>query len=101
MASMWPSTVLRFTPIVTTDMWLPPASRHAAISPGHWLSPRLYCWIDSKPNASASLSKLEQFSRDPRLDLDRLGLRPARKQEALPDPGPRSNAASLKPPSQI
>jgi len=23
---------------VTTDMWLPPASRHAAISPGHWLS---------------------------------------------------------------
>ena len=44
-------------------------------------------------------SKLEQFSRDPRLDLDRLGLRPARKQEALPDPGPRSNAASLKPSS--
>src|SRR5580704_13948887 len=42
MASMWPSTVLRFAPIVTTDMWLPPASRHAAISPGHWLSPRLY-----------------------------------------------------------
>jgi hypothetical protein len=33
---MWPSTVLRFAPIVTTDMWLPPALRHAAISPGHW-----------------------------------------------------------------
>src|SRR6266550_1184179 len=24
MASMWPSTVLRLAPIVTTDMWLPP-----------------------------------------------------------------------------
>ena len=33
----------------------PLASRHAAISPGRWLSPRLYCWMDSKPNASASL----------------------------------------------
>src|SRR3979409_2466179 len=33
----------------------PPASRHTAISPGHWLSPRLYCWMDSKPNASPSL----------------------------------------------
>jgi hypothetical protein len=26
MASMWPSTVVRFTPIVTTDMWLPAAA---------------------------------------------------------------------------
>src|ERR1700730_11598871 len=32
-------------------------------------------------------SKLEQFSRDPRLDLDRLGLSPARKKESVPDPG--------------
>src|SRR4051795_9592120 len=47
---MWPSTVVRFAPIVTTEMWLPPASRHAAMSLGHWLSPRLYCWIDSNPN---------------------------------------------------
>ena len=38
--------------MVTTEMWLPPAARHAAMSPGHWLSPRLYCWIDSKPKAS-------------------------------------------------
>src|ERR1700729_711755 len=61
MASMWPSTVVRFAPIVTTDMWLPPALRHAAISPGHWLSPRLYCWMDSKPNASASLPPGPKF----------------------------------------
>ena len=35
MASMCASTVVRLEPIVTTDMWLPPPSRHAAISPGH------------------------------------------------------------------
>src|SRR5437773_249990 len=32
-------------------------------------------------------SELEQLSRDPRLDLDRLGLSPARKKESVPDPG--------------
>src|SRR5207237_3264501 len=32
-------------------------------------------------------SKLDQLSRDPRLDLHRLGLRPAREQESVPDPG--------------
>src|SRR6266403_5147280 len=32
-------------------------------------------------------SELTQFSRDPRLDLDRFGLRPARKQESVPDSG--------------
>src|SRR6516162_9080134 len=32
-------------------------------------------------------SELEQLSHDPRLDPDRLGLRPARKKESVPDPG--------------
>src|SRR6202040_994056 len=32
-------------------------------------------------------SELEQLSRDPRLDLDRFGLSPAREQESVPDPG--------------
>src|SRR5580704_6108006 len=32
-------------------------------------------------------SELEQLSHDPRLDLDRLGLSPARKKESVPDPG--------------
>src|SRR5215471_15023289 len=32
-------------------------------------------------------SELEQFSRDSRLNLDRFGLSPARKQESVPDPG--------------
>jgi len=33
------------------------------------------------------LSELEQLSRDPRLNLDRFGLSPARKQKSVPDPG--------------
>ena len=45
-------------------------------------------------------SELAQFSYDPRLDLDRLGLRPAGKQEPFP-PAARSYAALLKPPNQI
>src|SRR5438093_5763455 len=32
-------------------------------------------------------SELAQLGHDPRLDLDRLGLSPARKQETVPDPG--------------
>src|ERR1700730_11762025 len=32
-------------------------------------------------------SELEQLSHDPRLDLGRLGLSPARKKESVPDPG--------------
>src|SRR5712672_4636380 len=32
-------------------------------------------------------SEFEQLSRDPRLDLHRLGLSPAREQETVPDPG--------------
>src|ERR1700736_6773352 len=87
MAPMWPSTVLRFAPIVTTDMWLPPALRHAAISPGHWLSPRLYCWMDSKPNASASLPNSRSLATILALIWDRLGLSPGRKKESVPDPG--------------
>src|SRR5258708_33563102 len=31
--------------------------------------------------------ELAQLGHDPRLDLDRLGLRPAGKQESVPDPG--------------
>ena len=46
-------------------------------------------------------SELEQLSLDPRLDLDRLGLSPARKRNPSPIPAARSNAASLKPPSQM
>src|SRR6516164_7671481 len=87
MASMWAATGLSIAPIVTTDMWLSPPSRHAAISPGHWLSPRLYCWMDSKPNASASLPSSSSLATILALDLDRLGLSPARKKESVPDPG--------------
>ena len=32
-------------------------------------------------------SEVDKFGFDPRLDLDRLGLRPARKQETVGDPG--------------
>src|SRR6202158_1288817 len=32
-------------------------------------------------------SELNELSRDPRLDLDRFGLSPAREQESVPDPG--------------
>src|SRR6478672_12999757 len=32
-------------------------------------------------------TELEQLSHNPRLDLDRLGLSPARKKESVPDPG--------------
>ena len=46
-------------------------------------------------------SDLEQFSHDPRLDLDRFGLSPARNRKPFPILAARSNAASLKPPSQM
>src|SRR6516162_4899382 len=85
MASMWPSTVVRFAPIVTTDMWLPPASRHAAISPLVFPATVLLDRLEAE--CIGVPSEFEQFSRDPRLDLDGLGLRPARKQETVPDPG--------------
>jgi hypothetical protein len=42
-----------------------------------------------------------QLGLDPRLDLDRLGLSPARKQEPIPILAARSNAASLEPPNQM
>src|SRR6516164_5873410 len=101
MASMWPSTVVRFAPIVTTDMWLPPAWRHAAISPGHWLSPRLYCWMDSKPNASASLPSSRNLAVILALIwIASVCVRPENRNPS-PIPAARSNAASLKPPSQI
>src|SRR5229473_7794903 len=101
MASMWPSTVVRFAPIVTTDRWLPPASRHAAISRGHWLSPRLYCWMDSKPNASASLPSSSSLAAILALIwIASVWLRPENRNPS-PILAARSNAASLKPPSQI
>ncbi len=101
MASMWPSTVLRFAPIVTTEMWLPPASRHAAISLGHWLSPRVYCWMDSKPNASASRPSSRSLAVIFALIWTAsVWVRP---ENMKPSPilAARSYATSLKPPSQI
>ena len=46
-------------------------------------------------------SELQQLSHDPRLDLDRLGLSRPEKRNPSPILTARSNAASLKPPSQI
>src|SRR5205814_4046532 len=67
-STLFPYTTLfrsvRFAPIVTTDMWLPPASRHAAISPGHWLSPRLNCGVARsrrEPRSEEHTSELQSL----------------------------------------
>ena len=46
-------------------------------------------------------SELDKLGFDPRLDLNRFGLDPARKRNPSPILAARSNTASLKPPSQI
>src|SRR6266853_2425445 len=49
-------------------------------------------------------SELDKLGRDPRLDLDRLRLSPARKQETVPDPGrpiARGLAATTQPNGEL
>src|ERR1700731_5501044 len=79
MASMWPSTVWRFAPIVTTDMWLPPslAPRRNIARP--LVVPATVLLDGLEAECIGIPSELEQLSHNPRLDLDRLGLSPARK----------------------
>src|ERR1700731_636326 len=86
MASMWPSTVWRFAPIVTTDMWLPPslAPRRNIARP--LVVPATVLLDGLEAECIGIPSELEQLSHNPRLDLDRLGLSPARKKESVPDP---------------
>ena len=43
--------------------------------------------IEMRAESDAIFIEVAQFGDDLRLDLDRLALRPARKQKAVPDPG--------------
>ncbi len=55
------------------------------MSPGHAFSLRVYCWIELEAERADISAKLTQPALDLRLDLHRLGLGPARKQEPVPD----------------
>src|ERR1700730_10318586 len=86
MASMWPSTVLRFAPIVHDRYVAPPslAPRRNIARP--LVVPATVLLDGLEAECIGIPSELEQLSHNPRLDLDRLGLSPARKKESVPDP---------------
>src|SRR3977135_4513341 len=103
---MWPSTVVRFAPIVPTEMGRNPAVRRvytrAQRRGGDVATPGLApCRNVAGPlvvAATVLLDRLKsecaviaaergQFGFDLRLDLDCLSLRPASEQKPVTDPG--------------
>src|ERR1700736_2196051 len=86
MASMWPSTVLRFAPIVHDRYVAPPSLAPCRNIARPLVVPATVLLDGLEAECIGIPSELEQLSHNPRLDLDRLGLSPARKKESVPDP---------------
>src|SRR6266853_3889648 len=68
-------------------MWLPPASRHAANVAGPLVVPATVLLNGLEAECINISAELAQLGLYPRLDLNRLGLGPAREQKSVPDPG--------------